>query len=120
MEAAIVLGVIFGFIVMLVKVDARKKERMFLMKQGKDPNLVDSKNDTFSSVNYLKWGIIVASIGLGMLMGTIIGSLYSSKQYDSLYLACLLIFAGIGIVVSFLVTHRNVSSGKSAEEQKST
>jgi uncharacterized membrane-anchored protein YhcB (DUF1043 family) len=112
MEAAFVLGVIFGFIVVLVKVDARKKERMFLMKQGKDPNLADSKNDTFSSVNYLKWGIIVASIGLGMLAGTFIGQALPGR-YDSLYIACLLIFGGIGIIVGFLVARRHGASDKS-------
>jgi hypothetical protein len=114
MEAAFVLGVIFAFIVVLVRVDVRKKERMFLLKQGKDPNLVDSKNDTFSSVNYLKWGIIVASIGLGMLVGTIIGQALPGR-YDSLYIACLLIFGGVGIIAGFLVTRHHGSSDKSPE-----
>jgi len=103
MEAAFVLGVIFAFIVIIIWLDTRKKERMFLLRQGKDPNLVDSKHDMFSSVNYLKWGIIITGIGMGMLSGTLIGQ-WMSNRYDGLYLACLLIFSGIGIVVSFLVT----------------
>ena len=118
MEAAFVLGVIFAFIVILVRVDAQKKERMFLLRSGKDPNLSNLKTDTFSSVNYLKWGIIVVSVGLGMLMGTIIGSLYGSR-YEGMYLACLLIFGGIGIVVSFLVARNHqLPSEKAPEEQK--
>ena len=117
MEAAFVLGVIFAFIVILVRVDAQKKERMFLLKLGKDPNLANTKNDMFSSVNYLKWGVIVVGIGLGMLLGTIIGSMYGNR-YEGLYFACLLIFGGIGFVVSFLVTPSHASSKELSEEQK--
>jgi len=116
MEAAFVLGVIFAFIVILVGVSARKKERMFLLSQGKDPNIVDSKNNIFSAINYLKWGIIIISVGLGMLTGTFIGSLKAGR-YDGLYIACLLIFSGFGIVASYLVSRR-VSDKQSKNEPK--
>ena len=116
MEAAFTLGVIFTFITIIVWLDARKKERMFLLKQGKDPNLADPKGKTFSSVKYLKWGIIIIGIGMGMLKGTIIGQLIPGR-YDGLYLACLMIFSGIGIVVGFLVSRSHLSLDKPHLEQ---
>jgi len=119
MEAAFVLGVIFAFIVLLVWLNNRKKERMFLLQIGKDPNLADSKNKIFSSVNYLKWGIIVASIGLGMLAGSLVGSL-NINRYDSLYLACLFIFGGIGVIASFLVMRHISDSDKQSEKETDT
>jgi hypothetical protein len=100
---------------MLVWLSNRKKERMFLLKQGKDPNLVNSKDKTFSSVNYLKWAIIIIGIGMGMLLGTIIGQLIPGR-YDGLYFSCLLIFSGIGIIVSFWVTRRIYSEEPKEEE----
>jgi hypothetical protein len=104
MEAIFIPGGFFAFILMLVWLSNRKKERMFLLNQGKDPNLVNSKEKT-SSINYLKWAIIIIGIGMGMLLGTIIGQLIPGR-YDSLYFSCLLIFSGIGIIVSFWATRR--------------
>ena len=99
MEAAFVLGVIFSFIVILVWLDAKKKERMFLLKLGKDPNLADSKDGMFSSTDYLKWGIIIISVGVGTLLGAM-------SPNNTLFIAYLMICSGVGIVVSFLVSRR--------------
>ena len=103
MEAAFVLGVIFSFIVILVWLDTKKKERMFLLKLGKDPNIADSKDGTFSSTDYLKWGIIIISVGVGTLLGAL-------SPNNTMFIAYLMICSGVGIVVSFLVS-RKVSQG---------
>ena len=103
MEAIFIPSSFFAFIIILVWLNVRRKERMFLLQQGKDPNLVDSKNKSFSSLNYLKWGIIVLGVGMGMLAGTILGQLLPGR-YDGLYIACLMIFSGISVIVSFLAT----------------
>ena len=117
MDAAFVLGVIFTFIVILVWLDARRKERMFLLKQGKDPNLVDNgKEKIFSSVNNLKWGIIIIFVGLGTLLGTIFRN-SSAIGNDSIFIACLMICSGIGIVAGFLTTRYISSSDKPKDEQ---
>jgi len=105
MEAVFVFGVIFAFIIILVWLDARKKERMFLVKQGKDPNLANSKDGAFSSTDYLKWGIIIISVGVGTLLG-------SMSKDNGTFIAYLMICSGVGIVVSFLVA-RYMSSDKS-------
>ena len=114
MEAAFVLGVIFAFIVILVWLDIRKKERMFLLKLGKDPNLADTKENFFSSVSYLKWGVIIVSVGVGTLLGTTL-----SSDNNAMFIAYLMICSGIGIIVSFLVS-RKVAQGddrtKNADE----
>jgi len=117
MEAVFILGVIFAFVVILVQLNNQKKERLFLLQQGKDPKLADSKSNTFSSVNYLKWSIIVISIGIGMLLGTFVGSL-NFMHYDSLYLSCLLVCSGIGIIASFLVVRRVSSSDEPKEKSE--
>jgi hypothetical protein len=114
MEAAFVLGVIFAFIVAIVWLEARRKERMFLLKQGKDPNIIDNGKGKFSSVGYLKWGIIIIFVGMGTLLGTIFRN-SSAIGGDSIFIACLMICSGIGIVASFLVT-RNAPSDKPKEE----
>lgn len=125
MEAVFILGVIFAFIIVLVWLQNQKKERRWLLEQGKDPNLagkelnLDLKDNVFSSVNYLKWSIIIIGIGVGMLVGTFVGTLgYSYGYGNSLYLSCLLIFSGIGIIVSFLVTRRVSSSDKPKEKSE--
>jgi hypothetical protein len=110
MEAALILGVIFAFVIMIIWLDARKKERMFLLKQDKDPNLANSKDDIFFFFIYLKWGIIIIGVGLGTLLGSIF------RNNSSTFIAYLLICSGAGIVVSFLVT-RSMLSGQSKGEQ---
>ncbi|MCL2511356.1 MAG: hypothetical protein FWF09_04835 [Bacteroidales bacterium] len=99
MEAVFVLGVIFSFIVILVWQDTRKKERMFLLKLGKDPNIADSKDNTFTSTDYLKWGIIIISVGVGTLLGAL-------SPNNTMFIAYLMICSGVGIVVSFLVSRK--------------
>jgi len=110
MEAAFVLGVIFSFIVILVWLDTKKKERMFLLKLGKDPNLADSKEGAFSSTDYLKWGIIIISVGVGTLLGAM-------SPNNTMFIAYLMICSGVGIVVSFLVT-RHISDKSKDEPPK--
>ena len=101
MEAVFILAVIFAFVIILVWMDNSKKERMFLLKQGKDPNIIETKFPRTSPVGYLKWGIIVVGVGLGALFGTLFG-----RGEYSMYLSFLLIFSGLGLVVSYLVTRK--------------
>jgi hypothetical protein len=115
MEAAFVLGVIFAFITIIIWLEARRKERMFLLKQGKDPNIIDNGQGKFSSGGYLKWGIIIIFVGLGTLLGTIFRS-NSVTGGDSVFIACLMICSGIGIVAGFLTTRNMSPSDKPKEE----
>jgi hypothetical protein len=108
MDAFFVLLPIFSFIIILVWLNNRKNERMFLLKLGKDPNLANSKNDRFVSINYLRLGIIITCIGLGFLFGKLFFS-----DSDSGFFACLLIYSGIGLIVSFLTSRYD-----SLQEQK--
>lgn len=101
MESGFVLAIIFAFIIIITWMSNINKERMFLLKQGKDPNIIETKLPKTSSTNYLKWGIIIVGIGLGALFGT----LCSDGQY-SLYLSFLMIFTGISLVVSFIVVKK--------------
>ena len=114
MEAVLIVGIIFAFVVIVIWLDTRKRERMLLLQQGKDPNLADSKNKTLSSTNYMKWGIIILGVGLGMLAGTIIGQLLPDR-YNGVYIACLMIFSGLSVIVSFLVTRHVAPADKPAE-----
>jgi hypothetical protein len=116
MEAAFVLGVIFAFIVVIVMVEAKRKERMFLLKQGKDPSLAGSKETILSSITYLKWGIIIISVGAGALLGSMLRNIKGVGN-DSVFISCLMICSGIGIVVSYLVTRQAAPSDKPKEEE---
>ncbi|MDR0364694.1 MAG: hypothetical protein LBH92_06740 [Bacteroidales bacterium] len=101
MEPVFILAVIFASVIILVWMDNVKKERMFLLKQGKDPNIIETRLPKTSSIASLKWGIIVVGVGLGAFFGTI----FSRGEY-SMYLSFLMIFTGIGLVVSFIVVKK--------------
>lgn len=113
MEAGFILAVIFAFVIILVWMDNTKKERMFLLKQGKDPNIIETKLPKTTPVGYLKWGIIIIGVGVGAMFGTLFGH----GKY-SLYLSFLLIFSGLGLVVSYLVTRTTTPPQDQAYEEK--
>jgi len=110
----------------LFELFARRKERMYIIeKMGDklDNSFLDGKfsmmNMSFKSFSSLKIGCLLAGLGLGLLVGLLIHTMLISNGYPTgmdirkleryaevAYGASVLLFGGIGLLISFVVENK--------------
>jgi hypothetical protein len=95
----LVLGVIFGSIVMLVYLNNRKKERMSLIEKGADASIFATKEESSPS---LKWGIFLTGLAIGLLIGFFLESRFEMPA-EVAYFSMIFLFGGIGLVTYYLI-----------------
>lgn len=93
----LVLGVIFGSIVMLVYLNIRKKERMSLIEKGADASIFATKPESSPS---LKWGIFLTGLAIGLLLGNLLEA-YTSMRPEVAYFSMIFLFGGLGLVIYY-------------------
>ncbi len=99
----LVLGVIFGSIVMLVYLNIRKKERMALIEKGADASIFATKPESSPS---LKWGIFLAGLGIGLLIGYLLEAM-TGMRTEVAYFSMIFLFGGLGLVIYYLIEKKN-------------
>ncbi len=98
----LVLGVIFGSIVMLVYLNIRKKERMALIEKGADASIFASKPETSPS---LKWGIFLSGLAIGLLVGYLLET-YLHMHQEIAYFSMLFLFGGMSLIIYHLINRK--------------
>ncbi len=98
----LILGVIFGSIVMLVYLNIRKKERMALIEKGADASIFASKPETSPT---LKWGIFLSGLAIGLLVGYLLET-YIHMQAEIAYFSMLFLFGGISLITYYLIDRK--------------
>ncbi|MDR2040298.1 MAG: DUF6249 domain-containing protein [Bacteroidales bacterium] len=111
----IVLGLAYAFY-KLVELFARRKERMALiekidLKSGivVSPDMIDwlspSSRNIFTS---LKIGLLLTGLGLGLILAIIYINIpdLSIRDRDMVYLASMMFFGGLGLVIAYLVENK--------------
>jgi hypothetical protein len=98
----LVLGVIFGSIVMLVYLNIRKKERMSLIEKGADASIFATKTESSPS---LKWGIFLVGLGVGLLLGYLLEAL-TGMRAEVAYFSMIFLFGGIGLVIYYFIEQK--------------
>lgn len=101
----LVLGVIFGAIVMLVYLNIRKKERMSLIEKGADASIFATKPESSPS---LKWGIFLTGLAIGLLLGNLLEA-YTSMRPEVAYFAMIFLFGGLGLVIYYAIERKKKS-----------
>ena len=124
LEAPLVLGILGYLTYMTFELFARKQERMSLIeKMGQNLTPIDSSvlNVQFSSLlpsfrkksfTALRTGCLFVGFGLGLLVGIFICLLISSNKlnlgnldrnalYSFAYVAPVLLFGGLGLIISY-------------------
>jgi uncharacterized protein DUF6249 len=81
----------------LAKMEARNKERMALIEKGIDPDQM-LKEKRGAGSDPLFWGLLLAGLGLGVLLGYILSMV---TQWDSMILpnAMGALLGGVGLIV---------------------
>ena len=115
-----VTGIITYGIYSLFALFVRKKERLTLIeKMGSIPapgRMDFGKIEYSNKFGALKWGFLMAGIGLGLLVGFFLAEgfvNYNSKEIwksrdilSMVYAAPMLLFGGMGLLIAFLVEYR--------------
>jgi hypothetical protein len=113
----ITLFMMIGVIVW-VSVTTRHKERMTLIEKGLNPSEYEGlkafkAQGLFSNpMASLKWGMVMVSLGLGLLVGFIISYAMIEEDKGFIIFSCLFIFGGAGLILYYLVAAGKAKSEK--------
>lgn len=136
--APLVVGIIFYFTYMIFELFARKKERMSLIeKMGQsltpiDASVLKSQFSTLlpsfnkKSFTALRIGCLLVGLGLGLLVGLFLCLLIKNSGienghwerdmfYSVAYGASVLLFGGLGLVISYTIESKASRKNKTNE-----
>jgi uncharacterized protein DUF6249 len=120
-----IFAIIFTFgipgIIIFWYINARHRERMRLIEKGLSAEEIKKY---FQNVYYrgknpysaLKWGILLASIGLGFVLSEILNE--TTEMSDSITPAILLLFAGLGFLIYYLIVSKKKQNGITPNNQQ--
>ena len=94
----LVLGVIFGSIVMVVYLKIRKKERLALLEKGADASIFAEKPESSPS---LKWGIFLIGLAIGLLIGNLLEAVTTMRP-EIAYFSMIFLFGGLGLIIYYV------------------
>jgi hypothetical protein len=96
----------------IAEIEARNKERLALIEKGMDLSILDNQERKRNNYTALLWGLLIAGIGFGALLGNIVSLITSMDHHFAIH--CFgLIFGGMGLIVYFIYKKR--ADSKKAE-----
>ena len=115
-----VLGIAYA-VYKLFELYARRKERMLIIEKMNFSNGMAAPPDVtkwFSTptpkVGGLRLGLLLTGLGLGLVTAVILTDLFvfnnralSWKDKDVLYLALMMLFGGLGLLIAYLIEQKN-------------
>lgn len=101
---------VFGSIVAIVYIIARKKERMTLIQKGLDINLLDNKKK--NKLISLKYGLLCISIGLAILLGKIFVAANILEE-EVAYFSMIFLLGGISLLSFYFIEKKMNNEEKS-------
>ncbi|MGB9696070.1 MAG: DUF6249 domain-containing protein [Ignavibacteria bacterium] len=118
-----ILGIVFSFgipgAIVLWVLYSRHKERMRLIEKGLTPQELKEYLDTENvkkikpSYSYLRLGLLLGSLGLGIFVASIIENIYEISE--GIQWGIILIFLGLGFLTYYLI----INAKQSGEYTKS-
>jgi len=102
-EVLIPLG-FFAFIIILVYMSKRHKERKMLISMGQPIDSIDTK-DYFksSSMSSLKLGLLGVGLALGIFAGNALAC-YTDLVEEAAYFSMIFLFGGISLLVFYFIS----------------
>ena len=121
--APIICAIIFGCIYKVIEMFVHKRERLMLISKITELSNIDFKGINFYSsgnkYTALRIGWLMLGVGFGFLAGFLINFITAQGKLDTLYewqyyskvggiiyVACICIFGGIGLLISYLTERK--------------
>lgn len=124
MDDVFIIGIIFYFTYLTLSLYARRKERLMIIEKISELKDVKLGNIQLGGAGKYAWlhvGCCACGIGLGLLIAFFIelNVRYTNIDIymDACYGACLCLFGGLGLVVSFIIASK-LESKKDKEKDK--
>jgi len=93
----------FAFIIMIVYLSQRHKQKKMLISMGQPIDLLDKK-DFSNSLNSLKFGLVSVSLALGIFAGHVL-SIYTDLLEEAAYFSMIFLFGGIALLVFYFISN---------------
>ncbi|MGA9119623.1 MAG: DUF6249 domain-containing protein [Bacteroidota bacterium] len=115
MEAGIVIPVFFFLTVLLIWgtiILTRHKERMHIIEKGLSAEdmkaLYTSWTRPASPLSSLKWGMLIAMVGLAILVGVWLHTAFYAE--DGVYPGLIGVFGGLGLILFYRIASKKVNA----------
>jgi sulfite exporter TauE/SafE len=115
-----IMGIVFSFgipgAIVLWVLYSRHKERMRLIEKGvtaqelKEFLATENLKKIKPSYSYLKFGLILGSLGLGIFVASVIENIYEISE--GIQWGIILIFLGLGFLTYYLIVNTKQSGEK--------
>lgn len=95
------------------QIRSRHRERMALIEKGivtEDVKYLYSSSSTINPYSYLKWGLILVFVGIGILMGFL--NLYIFGQDPAIIFALIPIGAGVALLIFYRIALKKQKEGE--------
>lgn len=83
----------------------RHKERMTLIEKGVTAQVFEKRSRTTSRFSALKFGLVLLTGGIGLMVGNIIASIFNADEALCTFTS-LMIFGGLGLVGYYVYTSK--------------
>jgi len=96
--------------------DDRHRERMMIIEKGlasDDVKALSTKSWTWrlNPLTSLKWGMLAAFIGCGILVGSAMGASINWIDEDKLMTGFIFLFGGLGLILFYAMAAKKAESG---------
>lgn len=104
-----IVAILGAFLVVWRGIESKRALRMAMIEKGMDPSLLVERSDE-SSKKYgaLRFGMLLAGVGLGLLVAFVIVSSSSigSNMQPLVFISSALLFGGIGLIGYHLIANK--------------
>ena len=90
-----IVGIIFATVYGIIKILARRQERITMIEKGTGMPAFKDDNFTFSS---LKFGILFIGLGIGVLTASIL-SVTTTLDREVAYFSMIFLFGGVSLLI---------------------
>jgi hypothetical protein len=112
MEGVFVPLGFFAMIVALVYLRQRRRERLLLIEKGMDAKSLETP---VSPLVTLKWGIVLAALGLGMLIANALARTVYFRTEEA-YFAMLFLFGGASLLIFHFIARKQKTDSEPKQD----